>query len=244
MGRVRLVGAGDQAARTEIRGAFGFRECTKEDQAQLTEWLAVELCGVELNRDRLSAATRSRLDDLIAEDAGADEESAGGGGTFFTELKADPGALGLDSLLAEVNKLQRVRGLQLPPELFADVSEKLVAAWRARAAKEYPSDLRAAAGPVRYTLSTLRHVRETEITDSLVKLFIQLVQKINTRAEKKVEGEFNKELKRVRGKEGILLRLAEAAVADPGGTVRKVIYPVAGESTLKALAAEAAPTGR
>ena len=269
----------------EIRGAFGFRECTEEDQAQLAEWLAVELCGVELNRDRLaeavvarcrndrlepptpgriarlvgsavstfeerfcaatvgrlSAATRSRLDDLIAEDAGTDAESAGGGGTFFTELKADPGALGLDSLLAEVNKLQRVRALELPPALFGDVSEKLVAAWRARAAKEYPSDLRAAAGPVRYTLlATLCHVRETEITDSLVELFIQLVQKINTRAEKKVEGEFNKELKRVRGKEGILLRLAEAAVAEPGGTVRKVIYPVAGESTLKALAAEAA----
>ncbi|MDQ0986937.1 DUF4158 domain-containing protein [Streptomyces sp. V2I9] len=120
--------------RTEIRAAFGFRECTKEDQAQLAEWLAVELCGVELNRDRLaeavvarcrndrlepptpgritrlvgsavstfeerlcaatvgrlSAATRSRLDDLIAEDAGTDAESAGGGGTFFTELKAGP----------------------------------------------------------------------------------------------------------------------------------------------------------
>lgn len=60
------------------------------------------------------------------------------------------------------------------------------------------------------------------------------MQKINTRAEKEVEGESTKELKRVRGKEGILLRLAEAAVAEPGGTVRKVIYPVAGESTLKA----------
>ncbi|MDJ1135717.1 hypothetical protein [Streptomyces iconiensis] len=55
----------------------------------------------------------------------------------------------------------------------------------ARAAKEYPSALRAAAGPVRYTLlSTLCHVRQTEITDSLVELFIQLVQKINTRADK------------------------------------------------------------
>ncbi|MDR6981367.1 hypothetical protein J2X68_008110 [Streptomyces sp. 3330] len=40
---------------------------------------------------------------------------------------------------------------------------------RARAAKDYPSDLRAAAEPVRYTLC---HVRETEITDSLVELFI------------------------------------------------------------------------
>ncbi|MGW7343080.1 hypothetical protein [Streptomyces sp. NPDC054854] len=65
-------------------------------------------------------------------------------------------------------------------------------------------------------------MRETEITDSLVELFIQLVQKINTRAEKKGGGEFNKELKRVRGKEGTLLQLAEAAAAEPGGTVRKV----------------------
>ncbi|MFF7656763.1 DUF4158 domain-containing protein [Streptomyces sp. NPDC007983] len=46
--------------RTEIRGAFGFRECTKEDQAQLAEWLAVELCGVELNRDRLAEAVVAR----------------------------------------------------------------------------------------------------------------------------------------------------------------------------------------
>ncbi|MFD4337850.1 hypothetical protein ACFWPP_11750 [Streptomyces anulatus] len=125
---------------------------------------------------RLSPATRSRLDDLVAEDAGG-EESAGGGVSFFSELKADPGALGLDSLLAEVNKLQRVRALELAPELFG--SEKLVAVWRARASKEYPSDLRAAAGPVRYTLlAALCHVRQTEITDSLVELFIQLVQRI------------------------------------------------------------------
>jgi len=70
-------------------------------------------------------------------------------------------------------------------------------------------------------------------------LFIQLVQKINTRAEKKVEGEFVKELKMVRGKEGMMLRVAEAALAEPGGTVRKVIFPVVGKKTLKALAAEA-----
>ncbi|MFE0424630.1 hypothetical protein [Streptomyces sp. NPDC058953] len=72
--------------------------------------------------DRLSAATRSRLDDLVAEDTSG-EESAGGGVSFFSELKADPGALGLDGLLAEVNKLQRVRALELAPELFEDGSE-------------------------------------------------------------------------------------------------------------------------
>ncbi|MCZ9348761.1 hypothetical protein NGM36_02920 [Streptomyces mutabilis] len=44
--------------------------------------------------------------------------------------------------------LQRVRALELPPELFGDISEKLVAAWRAGASKGCPSDLRAAAGAV------------------------------------------------------------------------------------------------
>ncbi|MFD9429159.1 MULTISPECIES: hypothetical protein [unclassified Streptomyces] len=85
--------------------------------------------------DRLSAATRSRLDILVAEDGGV-EDSAGGGVTFFSELKAEPGALRLDSLLTEVNKLQRVRAQELAPKLFGDVSEKLVTAWRARAAKD------------------------------------------------------------------------------------------------------------
>nr|WP_267907906.1 Tn3 family transposase [Streptomyces sp. SID7804] len=73
---------------------------------------------------RLSAATRSRLDGLIAEeDADASEDSAGGGGTFFAELKADPGALGLDSLLAEVNKLQRVRALKYTTALRLGTAE-------------------------------------------------------------------------------------------------------------------------
>ncbi|WP_258053136.1 hypothetical protein [Streptomyces sp. Ru73] len=40
----------------------------------------------------------------------------------------------------------------MQPELFGDVPEKRVAAWRARAPKEYPSDLRAAGGPVCCTL--------------------------------------------------------------------------------------------
>ncbi|MEU9984064.1 Tn3 family transposase [Streptomyces sp. NPDC050856] len=197
--------------------------------------------------DRLSHATRSRLEDLVAGDGseqGADGDGAavGGGRSHFTELKTDPGAPGLESLLAEVNKLERVRRLELPADLFADVSEKLVDAWRARASKEYPANLERMKPPRRLTLlATLCHVRQTEITDSLVDLFIQLVLKINTRAERRVEKELGAELKKVRGKEAMLLRVAEAALSEPSGTVRRVIFPVVGgEKTLKALAAEAA----
>ncbi|SCF67738.1 protein of unknown function [Streptomyces sp. MnatMP-M27] len=197
--------------------------------------------------DRLSHTARSRLEDLIAGDGteqgtDGDGAAAGGGRSHFTELKTDPGAPGLESLLPEVNKLERVRRLELPADLFADVSEKLVDAWRARASKEYPANLEWMKAPRRVTLlATLCHVRQTEITDSLVDLFIQLVLKINTRAERKVDKELNAELKKVRGKEGMLLRVAEAALSEPSGTVRRVIFPVVGgEKTLKALAAEAA----
>jgi TnpA family transposase len=191
---------------------------------------------------RLSADTIGLLEALVAEQTTEETGSVGGGRRFFNELKQDPGAPGLESLLAEVTKLHRVRSLKLPADLFADVSERLVALWRARAAKEYPSDLLAAPRAVRLTLlAALCHARESEIADSLVELFIQLVLRINTRAEKRVEREFLKEAHKVRGKEGILFRVAAAAVSDPGGIVRKVIFPVAGgEATLRALTAEAA----
>jgi Domain of unknown function (DUF4158) len=138
---------------------------------------------------------------------GEDEGRAGavgGGPGVLAELKEDPGQLGLETLLREVGKLQRVRAVGLPPELFADASEKLVAAWRARAARMYPSDFRAAPRPVRLTLlACLCWQRAAELTDGLVDLLIGLVHKIDARAEHRVERELLAELHRVRGKEGI-----------------------------------------
>ncbi|MFC9184501.1 DUF4158 domain-containing protein [Streptomyces globisporus] len=46
--------------RKEIREAYGFRANTEEDQERLAEWLAAELCPVELSRDRLAAAVVAR----------------------------------------------------------------------------------------------------------------------------------------------------------------------------------------
>jgi hypothetical protein len=144
---------------------------------------------------RLSEETAGRLEQLVAEDVG----DRG----FLIDLKADPGPLGLETLVNEIDKLERVRALGLAPDLFADTSEKLVAAWRSRAAKMEPSRLRSSGRPARLTmLAALCWVRTTEITDSLVDLLIALVHKINARAERKVEGELIRDLKRVHGKGG------------------------------------------
>jgi hypothetical protein len=146
---------------------------------------------------RLSESTIAALEAVIGEDDGTegadleeDETEAGdadlgGGASFYAELKADPGPLGLETLLAEIRKLGRVHAIGLPADLFSDTADKRLARWRARAVAEYPSTLRRDhPREVRLTLlAVLCWCRLTEITDSLVELFIQLVHRINARAE-------------------------------------------------------------
>ena len=185
--------------------------------------------------DRLGSA-QAHLARLVE---GPDDEHSPGAGLLI-QLKADPDAVSLDAILTEIRKLQEVRALGLPVDLFADVSEKLLAGWRARAVTMYPSDFRDTPAPMQLTLlAALCWSRQVEITDALVELLIGLIHKINARAEKKVERELTADLRRVRGKEGILFRHAEAALAQPDETVRAALYPVVGEKTLRELVAEA-----
>src|SRR5512140_2459568 len=94
--------------------------------------------------------------------------------------------------------------------------------------------------PVTLTLlAVLCWTRTAEITDGLVDLLIDVVDKIRTRAENRVEGELVRELKRVRGKHALLFALADAAVEHPDETVREALFPVVSEVTLKQLVAEA-----
>jgi hypothetical protein len=189
-------------------------------------------------QSRLPDGSAGKLEELLLE--GEDGDPAGGRRGFLQELKEDPGSFQLDTLLAEIAKLGRVNAIGLPADLFEGVSEKVVAAWRARAMKMYSSDFTAAAPPVRLTLlAALCHVRRTELIDGLVELLIQLVHKISVRAERKVEGEINAEFRRVHGKNGILVKLATAALALPEEIVRKALYPVVGKRTLEDIIAEA-----
>lgn len=59
---------------------------------------------------------------------------------LLAEVKSDPGPLGLDTLLGEIAKLKTVRTLKLPENLFAEKPDRLVVAWRSRAARMFPSD--------------------------------------------------------------------------------------------------------
>jgi hypothetical protein len=169
--------------------------------------------------ERLDVATQRVLDDLLmtsGADDDADAEATETRRSGLNELNADAGAISLESVLAETAKLERLRSLGLPTELFRDVSLKVVERFRQRAAAEAPSELRAHAPALRATLvAALCWLRQREVTDSLVDLLIQVIHKINVRAEKRVEKELLDDFKRVSGKVSVLFHIAEASVESP-----------------------------
>ena len=159
---------------------------------------------------------------------------------LLADLKSDPGQLGLETLLREITKLKLVRDLNLPSGLFDDVSPRIVELWRARATRAYRSDLLGSTQPGRLTLiAALCSTRRTEITDALVDLLLGLDHKTNTHADRRVERELIANLRRVRGKEQILFRVAEVAIEHPDDTIRDALYPVVDERTLRDLVREA-----
>src|SRR5258708_24731169 len=85
--------------------------------------------------EQLGTASQRALDDLLvtgSADNETDAESAEGRRSVLNELKADPGAISLESVIAEIAKLERLRNLGLPADLFHDVSLKVVERFRQR----------------------------------------------------------------------------------------------------------------
>jgi hypothetical protein len=86
-------------------------------------------------------------------------------------------------------------------------------------------------------------LRSRELPDTLVELLIELVQRRGARAERRVEKERRDDLKRVRGKTGLLLRVAAAARGQPEGVGKEVVFPVLTEAPLRARVKEWKATG-
>lgn len=191
---------------------------------------------------KLLPTTRQRLDALLVT-ASLDEAQIDLDLTpeviSFSNLKADPGRIGLASVVKEIDKLKRIDALELPVDLFADHSPKLLERYKLRVATESVQELRRHPDPIRYTLlAAFCWQRRKAIIDGLVELLIQIVHRVSVRAERKVITEIGGDLEKVHGKTMLLYRLAEAAVEQPNGVVKDVLFPVAGEKTLQSLVKE------
>jgi hypothetical protein len=191
-------------------------------------------------RNRLTPQTRARLEALLrpAEDAeapaaGTDRSSATAPAVLLW-LRDGPGRPSLAGVQEELAKLTLIRAIALPAGLFDRVRPHDLERYRRRVAAEAPYELRRHPEPARLTwLAAFVHLRGRTLVDDLVDLLIETVHHIGARAERRVERELLGELRRVSGKPNLLFELAGASPARPDGTVREVVFPVAGEQTLR-----------
>jgi TnpA family transposase len=195
--------------------------------------------------ERLSSAVRDRLDALLRpEAAGGDEPAAEDEATsqapaVLSKLLGNPGRPSLATLQDELAKLDLLRRIELPPDLFEHAAPRDLERCRRRVSVEAPYELRRHPAAARLTwLAAFVHLRLRTLTDDLVDLLIETIHKIGARAERKVERELLEDLKRVTGKQNLLFALAEATLAEPDGIVRDVVFPVVGEQTLQDLVKE------
>ena len=179
------------------------------------------------------------IDSSIPSDDQEADESSDWHSTPFSVLKTDPGRVSLKSVLRELEKLSQIETLALPDNLFAAIQPKILRHYRLRAAVEPPREVRRHPEPIRYTmLAAFCWQRRQEIIDGLVDLLIQIVHRISVRAEKKVVDALLGDLQKVHGKTTLLFKIAEAALEQPEGVVREVLYPVVSEQTLSDLVKE------
>jgi Domain of unknown function (DUF4158) len=184
---------------------------------------------------RLAPEVQDRLDALLVAEPDAEEEEE----LPLSLLRRDPGPVGVESALNEIAKLRTLRAIGLPPDLFEGYTPKLIERLRRRIAAESPSHIREHPHAIRMTLlAALVFQRTQEVTDALVTLLIQIVHRIGTRAEHRVEVAYLNDLKRVAGKTRLLYRIADAALEHPDEPVREVVFPIANEQTLRDLVAE------
>lgn len=188
----------------------------------------------------LSDASKAKLDEWVKASPETEEAST----SFFSQLKQDAGKPSIKSVDAELEKLAAIRALELPGNLFQDLSLTQLKTYRLRAAKESSWDMRRHPAPIRYTLLGIyAQQRQAEVIDNLLELLIHLIHAIQVRAEKRVVRQFVSQIREVSRKKQTLFKIAEAAVKQPDETIRAVLFPLVGEETLKALVEEYQSSG-
>ena len=188
----------------------------------------------------LSAKSKLALDQWLytGEDAENPQQS------LFASLKRDPGTTGVKTLFAEAKKLRELQVIELPQALFQHLGNTVVNRYRRRAETEAPRELRRHQAERRYTLlACFCWQRQQEVSDNLVNLLIQLIHRMESRAEHRVERDFIRDSRKMLNKNRLLYRIASAALANPDGSVRDVIYPVVNETILQQLVDEFRASG-
>ena len=189
---------------------------------------------------QLKQAVRDQLDFLLQPDlrdvAAQNNEIIP---AILMRLRSDPGPASLDSGQKELYKLKMIRRVQLPSNLFVDVSEYELERYQQHVMVEAPYELRRHSPATRLTwLAAFVYLRGRTITDNLVDLLIDTIYSIEARAERRADRKLTKSWKHVPNKEAILYKMCSIAIGSPKVTIEDAFYPVIGLKTLENIVRE------
>lgn len=135
--------------------------------------------------ERLSPATRERLDALLRPDKAsgddtAQDDAASSAPAMLLMLRGSPGRPSLASMQEELAKLERIRQIELPSDLFDRASPRDLERCRQRVSVEVPRDLRRHPDAARITwLAAFVYLRARTLTDDLVDLLIETIHQMS-----------------------------------------------------------------
>src|SRR5680860_415476 len=163
----------------------------------------------------------------------------------FNKLRSDPGRIGLKTILVEIEKLKYINDCELPYDRLKSFHPKIIQRLYRRVSSEVTWEVKRHPGYIGETLlCVFLYKRREQIIDALVELLIQIIGKLTKRAEKKVVKSFIKDIRKVQGKNILLMRIAKAALENPEEMVKNVVYPIADKQKLSDIINEYKSSGK
>ena len=136
--------------------------------------------------------------------------------------------------MCEVEKYKALQSLKIQQNLESFGSRRLLKKYYHRVQVELPSHLKAHTPSIRYaTMAIFCTLRSQLIADTLADLLLQLIHRIQKKAEKQVEAYILSEVKRVGGKFDTLFLLANTSIEKPLGIIQEEIYASVSKEKLK-----------
>jgi hypothetical protein len=182
--------------------------------------------------DRISPEIRNRMTACFQPD---ESDTAS-----YDWIKTKAGRLGINNLLEEINKLNSIRKFQIEPDvLFNGISQVVLRQLRDRALPEDSYLMRRHPDQIRYTMmSVLLHFRQQEVTDNIIRSFLELIRRIEKKADKSLETKLIKNIRKIYGKSNILYKIAKVSTENPEGTIQDVIFKAIDVDVLKRIVDE------
>lgn len=176
--------------------------------------------------ERLGPKIRKKMDQCLDFDPNDKER--------YGWMKANPRKIGMKTLFREIKRLKSVNEFEIKADVhLTDVPDDVLKLLRERAAPEGVYQMQRHQPDFRYALmAVLLHFRRMELTDNITEIFLNLIRRIEKKADKKLERDLISSIKTVYKKRELLYKMAKASTQHPHDTVENALFPVVGKEIL------------